>query len=32
MNDQLVDMEQVKQNILDESWKDWPNEAGVRHS
>ena len=29
MGDQLADMEQVQQNILDESWKDWPNEAGV---
>ena len=30
--DEVEDSSQVTQNILDESWKDWPNEAGVSPS
>lgn len=30
--DELTDIELAKDNLLKESWKNWPNQAGVIHS
>lgn len=27
--DELADTQQVWENLLNKSWKEWPNEAGV---
>lgn len=29
VEDELVDAQLAMDNLLNESWKDWPNEAGV---